>query len=62
MGHLGCQCPVAYGNKWIANKWVRFTEQMNRKLFIHKRFNKAVYEKGENTYCLEGGQKNSKNI
>jgi len=28
MIHLGC--PVLYGNKWIANKWVRWTEQMNR--------------------------------
>ena len=28
MNHLGC--PVVYGNKWIANKWVRWSEQMNR--------------------------------
>ena len=28
MLHLGC--PVVYGNKWIANKWVRWKEQMNR--------------------------------
>ena len=28
MFHIGC--PVIYGNKWIANKWVRWKEQMNR--------------------------------
>ena len=24
--HLGC--PVGYGNKWIANKWIKWTGQM----------------------------------
>jgi hypothetical protein len=24
--HLGC--PVLYGNKWIANKWVKWSDQM----------------------------------
>ena len=24
--HLGC--PVLYGNKWIANKWVKWLDQM----------------------------------
>ncbi len=28
MTHLGC--PVLYGRKWIANKWIRSNEQMNR--------------------------------
>lgn len=28
MIHMGC--PVVYGNKWIANKWVNWREQMNR--------------------------------
>ena len=26
MDHQGC--PVLYGNKWIANKWIRWTEQV----------------------------------
>ena len=28
MKHMGC--PIVFGNKWIANKWVRWKEQMNR--------------------------------
>ena len=24
--HMGC--PVAIGNKWIANKWIKWSEQM----------------------------------
>ena len=28
MLHMGC--PVVFGNKWIANKWVNWKEQMNR--------------------------------
>ena len=27
MDHQGC--PVLYGNKWIANKWIRWTEQVD---------------------------------
>ena len=29
MDHQGC--PVLYGNKWIANKWIRWTEQVESK-------------------------------
>ena len=24
------ECPVVYGNKWVANKWINRNEQMNR--------------------------------
>ena len=34
MYHLGC--PVVYGNKWIANKWINANEQMNRSGFSWK--------------------------
>lgn len=39
--HLGC--PVVYGNKWIANKWVKHLGQMkNYPCWIHKKHFKTL--------------------
>ena len=41
--HMGC--PVVYGNKWIANKWVHWMDQMWNYPCIGKKnmhFSKAI--------------------
>jgi prolyl 4-hydroxylase len=38
MIHMGC--PVLYGNKWIANKWINAHEQMNRFVGQNKPYRK----------------------
>ena len=41
IGHLGC--PVLYGNKWIANKWVKWLPQFRNYPCLRKEYFYSVY-------------------
>ena len=41
--HLGC--PVIYGNKWITNKWIKFTAQFKKFPCEAKREHYSIFQK-----------------